>query len=179
MADSDEADGDDQLDLGDVPDSPGDDESGTSRALNAFTCLNNGLEIDSHSHYPGRLCYTVIPGAPVAKKRPRFTKRGHAYHDPADKAAEEKTGWILQSMIRNQQFTGNVGLVCIFYRPDRRRIDGDNMLKHILDAANSIVFQDDSQVTATLGIVEYDKNNPRTIVLFGDHVSTMKRGTAA
>lgn len=122
------------------------------------------------------LIFTTILGAPASKARHRFRRNGFAYVDPIDRRAEEHTATELAKCVP-EPFTGNVALGCVFFRPDRQRIDTDNMLKHICDAANGILWVDDSQVTAVFGITEYDPENPRTLVVIGRHVSTMTRGT--
>lgn len=74
-----------------------------------------------------------------------------------------------------EPITHNVAVGCIFYRSTKQRIDVDNMLKNIMDAANGIVFVDDCQVTAKLGIIELDRERPRTVIVLGHHKSTMVR----
>lgn len=120
---------------------------------------------------------TVIPGNPPTKDRPRVGRGGKVYHDPQAKAAERRTGRFIRDAVKGRPFTGNVGVACVFVRADRRIQDVDNMLKHVCDASNKIAWADDSQVTAMLGIVEYDPANPRTVVVFTHHDSTMRRGT--
>lgn len=71
--------------------------------------------------------------------------------------------------------TGNLFVLCLFYRPNRQRIDADNMMKHFLDSATGVCWVDDSQVTAQLGGVEFDAERPRTVVAIGEHHSSMQR----
>lgn len=120
---------------------------------------------------------TVLVGEPHSKARPRFSKDGHAYKDPADAEAEQATRWRLRQFFRRGPLTGNVALGCVFFRSTRREIDGDNMLKHVCDAGNGILWLDDSQVTAKYGGIELDTDRPRTILVLAPHVSTMLRGT--
>jgi len=117
----------------------------------------------------------VIPGEPPTKSRPRFSN-GRVYKLEADTAAEDRTGWHLRQLFRSP-LTGNVAVGAVFFRPDLRLIDVDNMLKHVLDAANGIVWHDDSQVTALYGAAELDAREPRTLVVIAPHASTLKRGT--
>lgn len=127
---------------------------------------------------PSKVTAVVMPGAPYSKSRPRFSRNGRTYVKAADRAAEDMTAWRLRQAI-DQPSTGNVAMVCIFIRPNRQRIDVDNMLKHVCDAANGIVWLDDSQCTALLGVAELDEDNPRTIVAFTNHTSTLSRGSDA
>lgn len=118
----------------------------------------------------------LIPWTPASKARPRFGRGGRAYTPAESRAAEQRTSAYLRQFFP-EPFTGNVALACVFYRPDRQRIDADNMLKHICDAANKILWHDDSQVTAITGIVELDPSNPRTLIAVAPHLTTMTRGT--
>ena len=123
--------------------------------------------------------YAVMPGEPHRKMRPKFGRRGRhtvTYQPKEDELAEAKTGAFLRRCMP-PAFGGNVALAAIFYRSDRQVIDTDNLIKHICDAGNGILFVDDSQATATAGIIELDPTNPRTVLALTTHRSTMKRGT--
>lgn len=120
----------------------------------------------------------VIPGEPPSKSRPRFTKTGRAYQSKADQNAEERTAWHFRRAFRGDQpWTGNVALGCVFFRPNKQRIDVDNMLKHVCDAANGIAWVDDSQVTAVYGVAELDAEHPRTVLVLTRHHSSLVRGS--
>ncbi|GEM_PF-6722840 len=71
---------------------------------------------------------------------------------------------------------GNIAVGCIFFRSDHHRVDSDNMMKQVLDSATGICWNDDCQVTAQLGLVEFDPDRPRTVILIGPHSSSMNRG---
>lgn len=120
----------------------------------------------------------TIPGAPWSKSRPRFARNGHTYTKPEDHDAEKRTATFMRSAVR-QPFTGNVGLACLFFRPNRQRIDADNLIKHVCDAANGVLWIDDSQCTAVMGVMELDTDKPRTVIVVGEHESTLRRGTDA
>lgn len=122
-----------------------------------------------------RQLYVEIDGNPWSKSRPRFTKRGHAYKPRTDSAAEQALGWRLKAA-RREKFPGNVMLVCRFYRSNMQRIDTDNLLKHVCDSANGILWDDDSQVTLLVGEISMDAARPRTVILVGNHNSTLVRG---
>jgi Holliday junction resolvase RusA-like endonuclease/endogenous inhibitor of DNA gyrase (YacG/DUF329 family) len=125
----------------------------------------------------------TIPGAPPSKARPRFGKNGHTYTPKESRKAEERTARYLAANLTRTRSTGpstgNVFLGCIFYRPNMQRIDTDNMLKHVCDAANGLLWEDDCQVTAIVGITRLDREKPRTIIVVGPHITTMKRGSDA
>ncbi|MER5699654.1 RusA family crossover junction endodeoxyribonuclease [Streptomyces mirabilis] len=120
---------------------------------------------------------TVLLGEPHSKARPRFDKDGHAYKDPADVQAEQATKWKMRQFWRRGPLAGNVALGCVFFRSSRQEIDSDNMLKHVCDAGNGLLWLDDSQITAKYGGIELDVDRPRTILVMAPHVSTMQRGT--
>lgn len=120
----------------------------------------------------------VLPWAPHPKMRPRHMRNGRTYQDPKDRAAEDKTRSYLALKVR-QRWHQNVVVVAAFCRPDRRALDVDNLLKHLLDSANRTLVYDDSQVTAAGAVVEYDKAAPRTVVLIGEHASSMPRDATA
>lgn len=142
--------------------------SDVDRMLGMFSALNLG-QSDS-------MAMITIPGAPWSKSRPRFTKAGRTYANPEDQDAEERTAWHLKRVVK-EPYSGNVGLACLFFRPNRQRIDADNLLKHVCDAGNGVLWNDDSQCTAIMGVVELDADRPRTVVAIGEHVSTLKRGS--
>ncbi|WP_433662525.1 RusA family crossover junction endodeoxyribonuclease [Nocardia sp. CA-128927] len=115
----------------------------------------------------------VIPGEPHPKRRPRLGNR-RAYTAEDDLHAEARTGWLLSQAIP-APLTGNIAMTCIFFRRTRRIVDADNLLKHVCDAGNRILWRDDSQCTAKLGVIELDRANPRTVVLLGTHRSSLVR----
>lgn len=125
---------------------------------------------------PGAEMVTLtIPGVPQSKARPRFG-RGHAYK--ADRSQERATGMVVRQGF-SSPWEGAVAVFCAFYRPDRRRVDLDNLVKHVLDASNRIAFKDDSQVTALAALLEVDRECPRTVVVFARHRGSMERGAPA
>jgi Holliday junction resolvase RusA-like endonuclease len=115
----------------------------------------------------------IIDGAPSSKARPRFA-RSNTYRSKEDRESEQRTAWHLRRSV-SEPMTGNVALACIFYRPNRQRIDADNMMKHVCDAANGVLWLDDSQVTAIASVVELDATHPRTVVAFTAHASSLIR----
>lgn len=120
----------------------------------------------------------VTPGEHASKSRPRFTRTGKTYKPRKDEDAEERTAWHVRRAFRGDPpWTGNVALGCVFFRPNKQRIDVDNMLKHVCDAANGIAWVDDSQVTAVYGVAELDEQHPRTVLVITRHESSLTRGS--
>lgn len=120
----------------------------------------------------------VFGGEPFPKGRPRFGRGGRTYTRDEDVQAEANTAAILASIVK-APYDENVGLVGIFYRSTRRRVDGDNLIKHVLDAGNGVLWHDDSQCTVHAGIVELDREYPRTVLAVCEISSTMTRGKKA
>ena len=75
------------------------------------------------------------------------------------KKALQKEMWVINSP--NKPAEGDVAVNIIFYFGNQRSNDIDNCLKILLDAAEGILFINDSQVTELHVFKEYDKKNPR------------------
>lgn len=119
--------------------------------------------------------FFVIEGNPVSKARPRFSgKSRRPYSSDKQREAEEYLAWRFKQRFP-EPLNGNVAVGCVFYRSSHQRIDVDNMLKHVMDSANEVCWHDDSQVTALMGLIEYDPDRPRTLIVIGNHESTMQR----
>jgi Holliday junction resolvase RusA-like endonuclease len=117
----------------------------------------------------------VFVGNPDSKARPRLGK-GRVYSPSAK--AETALAWEMRTVFP-EKLVGNIGVACVFFRSNRQRIDADNMLKHVMDAATGVIWKDDSQVTAQAGFVEYDPAAPRTIIAIGQHNSSLTREVPA
>lgn len=96
------------------------------------------------------------------------------YQAEEDRDAERATKARLRAL-ELEPLEGNVCLMVTLYMPDRRVRDFDNMVKHICDAGNGILWRDDVQVTASGQLVELDRLRPRAEVILGSHTSTMLR----
>ncbi|MFI8976854.1 RusA family crossover junction endodeoxyribonuclease [Nocardia asteroides] len=125
------------------------------------------------SSFDNPLYVITLPGDPHPKGRPSFGQ-GRAFTRRVDLDAEAETARLLAATLP-APLEGNVAIACLFYRRTRRRVDADNLVKHVCDAANGVLWKDDSQVTAELGVVELDRSNPRTVILLSRHDSTMER----
>jgi len=123
----------------------------------------------------------VIPGAPIAKKRPKFGSRGGfiRVYNPS-KQDQNGIERILQSMWNDRPIETPIELDVTFYMPipaswsKKRRIealnkkhctvcDVDNLLKTYLDCMNEIVYVDDRQIYKVTAVKRYD-DNPRTVI---------------
>ena len=124
----------------------------------------------------------TVPGVPVGKGRPRFTRTGHTYTPEKTAAYEEKVRlcWKTQS---GQCFVGGIPLKAsiISYFPIPKstskkkaaamegtfhtsRPDADNVAKAILDALNCHVYPDDSAVQIDRCWKVYTNGAPRVEV---------------
>lgn len=131
------------------------------RAVNLF-CAVGG--------HHGR--WVVSPGQPIPKARARSGKGNH-YTPARTQSAQDALVWELRG---SGPFAGNVAVACVFYRKDATVVDDDNLLKLVLDAGNDArIWRDDSQVTALAGLVELDRDDPRTIIVIGEHRSSLPR----
>ncbi len=115
------------------------------------------------------------PGVPISKGRPR-TGKGQTFTPKRTRDAESSLAWSWKIALRGRKLAGNLGIVCIFYRPDRRVVDGDNLLKLVCDAGNLAgAWADDCQITTKLVRVELDAKRPRTEIAVGHMPSSLAR----
>ena len=103
----------------------------------------------------------IIPGKPIALKRPRFGAK--RVYDP-QKNQKIEDGWILKSQHKGEPFHGKLHLDVTFYFkiPKARtkklqkqindychfRPDIDNLQKYVLDAGNGIIWLDDALISS-------------------------------
>ncbi|KPI33371.1 endodeoxyribonuclease RusA [Actinobacteria bacterium OV450] len=116
----------------------------------------------------------VLAGPPPVKARHRVTKEGRTYQSQKDADAEQRTGFMLRRSFP-RPWTGNLAIGAVFFRPDRQRVDVDNLIKHVCDAGNGVAWSDDQQITAVYGTVELDADHPRTVLVVARHLSTLDR----
>ena len=134
-----------------------------------------------------RVLEIIIPGEPIAKKRPRFARRGKFVTTYNDQQTEEGKfiSQVLHQINGHTPFTGplTVNIFCYRSRPkshygtgrNAKKIkpsapkwpitkpDKDNYEKFILDCLNEIVFKDDAQVCDGRTIKAYAEQ-PKTII---------------
>ena len=128
----------------------------------------------------------TIPGEPVGKGRPRFTKSGHTYTPERTRNYEEITELCYCRECRNYRFESAVGVqIHAFYEIPKsankeraelmkggellplKKPDADNVGKIVLDALNGIAWDDDAQVVSLEVQKEYSEN-PRVEVTICD-----------
>lgn len=114
----------------------------------------------------------TIPGNPIAKKRPRFARRGKFVTIYSDQETEEGKAFlqIKEQVNGHKPFEGAVSVRSVFYMPRPKnhfgtgRNDGklkpsapkyhtkkpdiDNLIKFYYDIMNVLVWEDDAQVVS-------------------------------
>ena len=86
----------------------------------------------------------TIQGDPKSKPRPRLGANGRIYSPKGD---EEVTAILLRQAWRGTPNATDAFCVTVgFHTANYQRRDIDNMIKLLFDAANGIVWDDDSQV---------------------------------
>jgi len=105
----------------------------------------------------------IIPGDPVGKGRPRFSRSGHARTPKKTKEWEARAAWIARIAWSGEPLVGPVQVVVdvVHKRPqtlmrkkfaDGRLVNGssrqdiDNVCKAVLDAVQGICYHNDNQV---------------------------------
>jgi len=127
----------------------------------------------------------VIPGKPIAKKRPRFARRGNFVITYNEQQTEEGK-WVLtaRSQMDGRRFEGPVELHVFFEMPipkstsqkkrllmergdicHTRRPDLDNCIKFIKDCLNGEAWADDSQIVNINATKVYGAEPKTTIVI--------------
>lgn len=134
----------------------------------------------------------VIPGQPIAKKRPRFVRRGKhtSTYNPSETDEGRAALHIIRAMEGHERITGPCSAIInyIFQRPKshfgtgrnseklkpsahpypikKREGDVDNLEKFVLDCGNGIIYDDDSQVVTVTHGKRYCElgEGPKTII---------------
>lgn len=121
-----------------------------------------------------------VPGEPVGKARPRFTKSGHAYTPAKTRVYESIVkGEASIAMRWKKQLTGAISLSVRAFFPipkyftrsirekalsgelyHQKKPDWDNVGKIISDALNGVVYADDA-IVARAEVVKLYSDNPR------------------
>lgn len=109
-----------------------------------------------------------IPGDPVPKGRPRFTRQGRAYTPAKTKTYEDEVAMLGKAAMNGQEPLKTPIAVFVYatfpipqsYSKKRReacldgserhikRPDLDNVVKAITDGMNGVVYDDDSQIVS-------------------------------
>lgn len=107
--------------------------------------------------------YTLY-GEPLPWSRPRANGRRHFTPQKVlDEQARHLEAFELGKP-SGWRTDGGFAVYVVAYRQTRRRVDGDNLLKLVLDALNKRAFDDDSQVDVMRVEKRVDRDDPRTEV---------------
>lgn len=128
----------------------------------------------------------IIPGTPIAKKRPRFARRGKfvTTYNPQE---SEEGKWVTLAMTQVKEMKPAhvpISLKCNFYMPipkstskkktemmingdilHTKKPDLDNLIKFVKDCLNGIAWYDDSQVYEIMAQKRYSEK-PETVIQF-------------
>jgi Holliday junction resolvase RusA-like endonuclease len=126
---------------------------------------------------PQDLVCFVHDGDPASKARARWHMKQQRFFTPQKvQDAQAALSWKFRTAVRDTPWTCNVAIVAIFFRPNAQRIDADNLMKLVMDAATkAAIWADDCQVTAQAAFIELDRERPRTIVALCPTTSTLNR----
>ena len=123
----------------------------------------------------------TVPGKPVAKGRPRFTKNGRRVRTPEKtRLYEQSVKWNYAAQVKNKKLLeGPIGIKANFYMyipkntsKVRRKLkekhsilptktpDFDNLIKAVTDPLNGLAYKDDKQIVKA-EINKYFSMNPR------------------
>lgn len=105
------------------------------------------------------MIHITIPGKPVGKGRPRFTRNGRAYTPKETRDHETRIAIAGQHAMKGHPpHERPLEVRLKFVLPDKRRRDIDNLIKTALDGLNGIAYKDDTQVTRLEATKTHDKN---------------------
>ena len=127
----------------------------------------------------------TIPGKPIAKKRPRFARRGKFVTTYSDQETEEgKVLWEIRQQAPESRFKGPISINLWFGMPipkstpkkasqlmkngnvpHIKKPDIDNLIKFYLDVMNGEVFEDDKQVYKLRAIKTYSEDPITEIII--------------
>jgi Holliday junction resolvase RusA-like endonuclease len=119
------------------------------------------------------VCAFSIPGTPISKARARFRNTGYGgvqvYTPTGAASAQETMAWEMKAALRTLSSEPTretaFGVRAAFYDPTLQRRDIDNLLKLVCDAATSVIWVDDNQVTEIHAVLSRGADEGRTDVL--------------
>lgn len=113
--------------------------------------------------FPGVTTLAVtIPNETPPKRRARHSE-GRTYS--LDTKVEGATGWRMRAAFGRPPLTGPLALTVFCYRRTNQPCDIDNLVKHVMDAGNKVLWDDDRQVVGLLARKYLAHPHPRTVVV--------------
>ena len=122
----------------------------------------------------------TVPGKPVGKARPRFTRRGFAYTPEKTVRYEAAVRAACIEAMKAQGVQKRVGVPlairCEFFfeppteaadlAPYDQKPDGDNLLKIVKDALNGVAYDDDKRICSETATKLYSAASLADITLY-------------
>lgn len=127
---------------------------------------------------PNHMIAFVHFGPPISKARARWNQKTRRFYTPGQShtAEESLSSRFREALAGRPPFLGPMAIVAIFFRQNRQRIDADNLMKLVMDAATKArVWRDDCQVAAQAALMELDVSKPRTVIALCPYWSTLDR----
>lgn len=90
-----------------------------------------------------------IGGTPRPKQSFKYSIRSGGYHVPRIKAWQDMVGWSAREYLNNkigwagEMIASPLAFDLAFYMPTRRRVDGDNLEKGVMDGLKGVIIADD------------------------------------
>lgn len=139
----------------------------------AFTRLRALIGSDAN---PDRMWMVTHPGPPISKARARWSGKGHTYTPQRTATAEQSLAVRLADSMKGETLGGSVAIIATFYRQNYQRVDADNLMKLVMDAATKAkLWKDDCYVIAQASFMEFDRENPRTVIAWCEAKSSFDR----
>lgn len=104
-----------------------------------------------------------VPFETIPKSRPRVTPGG--VFTPSH-AEQDAVGMLIAQHAPPAPWEFPVGLVAVFRRATLHRVDIDNLLKLVMDAATGLIYDDDYRVEFVQSMIVHG-GEPGTDLLFG------------
>jgi Holliday junction resolvase RusA-like endonuclease len=133
----------------------------------------------------------TIPGEPVGKGRPRFTRGGHTFTPEKTRCYEQQVALLYRLAAGGFKFQRHIPVtveIRAYYAIPRsdsvrqrsrklsgdvlpcKKPDADNVVKIILDALNGLAYEDDAQVVELWIKKEYAEKPRVHILVYGYEV---------
>lgn len=123
---------------------------------------------------PERMLSFVHDEPPVTWQRPRYNPQAKKFFTAKKaKAGERSLGWAFARALHDQpMFPDTVALFAIFFLPDLRDRDTDNLVKLVMDAGTKAhVWTDDVRVRTHGVLIDLDRERPRTVLAVCPYLS--------